>query len=517
MNTKKEPLALWAVSSIVFLLLFSVAAAFIYLQAASFRRSFLNHAQQHAVMVSEVIQLNARSALASQFSIENLLTGLLSNTARFLSFLDNLEPFSAEELAVLSKQNGLSGITILRPSKENVSGPDAWLPSNLPFLNKKNAALNHLPDDALYILSWQDTAAPGSIVMGFPDRQVSIMKERLGIGNLLKTIEAVPGIVYVKMEAIAGNDPPGCSKTPLILSYQGRDVAEACQKVDSSRLKVGLDAGYLTRSIRQLHLNFFLFSFLFAVTGLGLSWFLHRYQSSNIAKVRQYERKLAAQKEAAALGKSAAAIAHEIRNPLNSLSMGLQRLDLETEALDPEHKKLIHQMLEAIKRANTSVTSLLNYAGPKKPGFKETAIDTLVENILNLFSARCAEQHITITKLTKITPAIETDPEILAQVVENIVKNAVEAQPDGGFVHWGLFKDKEMILLTFKNNGCTVPPEKAHEIFDAYFTTRVDGTGLGMAIVKRAVASLGGSTALCIKEFGTIETTVRLPVNGKDL
>ncbi len=510
MEDADKPMPLWAVNSLVFIVLFMVAVAYFLWQGTHFKRAFLAHAGQHAILVSEVIKLNARGTVVSQSSIENLLTDLLKNSARFVAFLDNLEPFAREELTVLARQNGLAGIKITRPGKQTVSGPESWLSKSNLLPCRTAPSMEHLPDQSLYILSWPDEEAKGCIQLGFNDTRIAAIKERLGLDNILKTIHAVPGIAYIKMEKNLESSLME-SRSPAIKQYQGRRIAEARQKIGNNFLLVGVDAGYLATIMNRLRINFYLFSLCFAITGLGLSWFLHRYQAGNVVRVRQFERKIASQKEAASLGRSAAAIAHEIRNPLNSLGMGLQRLEIENQELTPEHKKLVDQMLQAVSRANASVTRLLHYATPGKPRLEPVCLHVLLEDILGLFFTRFKEQKIRMTQQVDFFDKIKTDPELLAQVFENIIRNAAQAQPYGGFFHYGITRDKTAVRLLFNNGGCTVPQKDALRILEPYFTTRTEGTGLGMTIVKKGIESLGGTIHLRVGNAKNLEIRISLP------
>ena len=114
---------------------------------------------------------------------------------------------------------------------------------------------------------------------------------------------------------------------------------------------------------------------------------LYRYQSNHLNEVKEFERRLSAERENASLGRAAAAIAHEIRNPLNTLGMGLQRLQLEGSEIAADHQRLIHLMLAAVGRANSSVQGLLKYARPRKPEKKPVRLDLIADNILQFYDS----------------------------------------------------------------------------------------------------------------------------------
>lgn len=515
-------------NALVFLTLFLVVALYFSWQIQWIKNSFLSHAQQHADMVSKIVRLNAAGTLEARQSIEDVLQSLLGSTARFVSYLDMIEPFSADELSAFTRENSLAGISIVRRSSSrelsDVHGPETWLQQISSFSLTsfpKKPLMTHLGREQLYILVWTEPHYPDYIVLGIKDDNIASITESLGLDNIIRTISTVPGIRYVKMTPRkngesdnAGEDDGNEPNSPVIIHGDGYDIAQAHENIRGMELKVGVDAGHLTDFIEHLTLRFYLFGFCLIVAGTLLSFLLHGYQASTLNRVKQFERELSAQRENATLGKSAAAIAHEIRNPLNSLSMGLQRLTMEDACSSRDHLKLIRQMSEAVQRANGSVTGLLNYARPRVPNMKTVVPKDLVIDIVNLYQPKCFRRKIEVDLDMDYHGTIETDADLMGQVVENIIKNAVEIQPDSGFLFCSVQKrtDQQELMLLFRNGNCPVSPEKAHMILEPYFTTRPDGTGLGMAIANNIVKALHGSIHIQVTEEREISTTILLPL-----
>lgn len=500
-NSKKQR-PLWVANAMVFMLLFMAVCAYFSWQIHVVKNSFLFNANQHADVVSKIVSLNASGTIEAEQSIENILQSLLENTARFVAYLDMVEPFSTEELTAFTRESGLAGISITRNGDNNIASvsvhaPENWLPNDFREESATTTSsidsfsescsqnltpyLKHLPQYHLYLLIWRGPDYPDCITLGIMDDKIAAITENLGLDNIIKAISTVPGIKNIK--------------------------------VKDMHINVDVDASQLGKSIRQLTIHFYIFSFFLIMAGIVLSFVLHRYQTAALDRVKQFERELAAQRENATLGKSAAAIAHEIRNPLNSLSMGLQRIALENGCESEAHRKLVRQMSEAVKRANSSVTGLLNYAKPRIPKIKLFIPETLLVDIFNLYQKRCLTQQIDVTLDIQYHGEIESDPELMGQVVENIIKNSVEAQPDVGFINISVtMTDDQYLVLLFKNGNCPVTPENAHKIFEPYFTTRPEGTGLGMAIVKNIIKTLDGEITVQITESREISTTIHLPL-----
>ena len=159
---------------------------------------------------------------------------------------------------------------------------------------------------------------------------------------------------------------------------------------------MGLDAAPFYRRIGRLWREFVIFGAALAGFGVFFSWLLYRYQNAHMAQVRGLDRKLARQREDAALGRAAAAITHEIRNPLNAIQMGLQRLGLEAENLDEEQQGLIRSMLEAVRRTDGIVADLKRFASPFAPRKRSVVLAEILENILALYRPTCAERGISL-------------------------------------------------------------------------------------------------------------------------
>jgi len=508
----RRGLPLWAANLFVFSLLFCVVTAYFLWQVHQAKEDFLSHVREHAILVAEVIQLSARGSVLSKQAAEEILESFLRNTARFVGYLDKVEPFTAEELTAFSQEAGLTGIGIHRGPGEYVEGPPEWLP-NHDSARSPAAGLRHLPKERLYLFSGADQGAPGRVMVGMSDAQVRTIQEHLGLDNVIRTLAGIPRIGYVRMKTVQGAGMGSPETTFVIMKEEGgRRVAEARVPMDGTEIAVALDAGYLDRSIGRLWRDFFIFSAALASLGIVLSLILYRRQAAHIAQVKEFDRQLALERENASLGRSAAAIAHEVRNPLNVLGMGLQRLLIEADELSDDHSHLVDLMLEAVKRANASVEGLLRYARPQRPLKKAMRLDLLVEDMLLLYAPRCEASGIAVSRQISFRRSIPGDPGLLGQVAENLLKNAIEAQPGGGAIHVEVSPGQDQgVCLKVTNKGFSLEPEAAERILEPYFTTKADGTGLGLTISRRIVEAHGGRMTVQVHEHGTVEISVWLP------
>jgi two-component system, NtrC family, sensor histidine kinase HydH len=512
MAENKQGLPLWLTNLLLFTLLTLSAVSYFFWQIHQAREDFLTHVRAHVQQVARVIQSGAGNAMASQTAAERLLETLLGNTARFVNYLNDIEPFTAEELSAFARESGLVGILITGSKGALVDGFPRPRPMGAS-LCKKKTSLEHGVEGGVYLFSWPRPDGPGCVVLGMRDKMIAALHENLGPGHVMKTVSQLPGIHSVRMES----PDPGKKLLPenpsvAFKTLENKDVAIARLPFQSGILSVGVNTGHLDHAIHRLWRDFFIFGAAFALLGICISLILYGNQSSHLAQVKSYERHISKEREDAALGRAAAAIAHEIRNPLNALGMGLQRLQLEGKELTPDHRHLVMLLTDAVGRADASVTGLLNYARPPMPNREPVRIDRLFQKILALYRYRLTELKILVDQRLNFKETISGDPELLGQVIENLLLNAMEAQPHGGFIHVTIGQNGKEAYLGIRNGGLTLPEEKANQILEPYFTTKAQGTGLGLTIAQRIVQAHKGRIDIAVPEPGALEITVYLPM-----
>jgi len=108
---------------------------------------------------------------------------------------------------------------------------------------------------------------------------------------------------------------------------------------------------------------------------------------------------------------------------------------------------------------------------------------------------------------------IAGDRGLLAQVFENLMKNSIEAQPGGGYIKIRITRKKKNVRLLFENRGFTLPSHEAEKILDPYFTTKIRGTGLGLAMVNKIIHLHGGNISIKVPETGVVRVEIMLPLS----
>jgi signal transduction histidine kinase len=503
--------AAWQGSLLLFGLLIGLVLVYFFIQLRHLEQTFLAHAREHARTLATVIRYNARGALLAQEGVAEVVETFLGNSARFIDYLDSVEPFSADELAEYAAETGLAGIRIFRGETDAVEGPAGWLPAAPQDCPKDPGRLVHRSKDHLFLLAWPRAEGAGCVVAGLPARPFERIQEEVGVPRLLSTLSHTAGVHYVEVRERGGGEP---EDEIAFVERSGLRVAEARFPLEGNLLAVGLDTRHFLVRTRQLWMEFALFSVILALAGGLFSWLLHRLQRAHVERVRRIERELARQREDAALGRSAAAIAHEIRNPLNAIGMSLQMLGMEDdERLSADSRELIDTMRHAVKRTNAIVENLRSFARPVEPRREPVSLNRVAGHIASLYRPACQAQAIDVRLAFDGEVTVSADRRMVEQVVENLVKNAVEAQPEGGFLTLRGAVYNGTAALTVENGGFSLSPKQARRILQPYFTTKTRGAGLGLAIAVRIAEAHGGNLSVESVSGGRIRIGLRLPVS----
>lgn len=348
---------------------------------------------------------------------------------------------------------------------------------------------------------------PGCIIIGVKAAHIEALHAQVGLPRLLKILSDLSAVQYIEIKK--GHAEKKSRKPEVVLL--NKKTAEVSLALGKDVLIIGLNTNPLSGRTRQLWNEFLVFSAVLIFLGIFFSWLLQYYQSTYMQKLRVFERELARQREDAALGRATATITHEIKNPLNAISMGLQRLQIEVEQhLNTEYQELVATMLKAVQRTNNIVTGLRRYIGPLKLHQQHIRLDLLINNILSLYHKKCEQVCINVSCEINYKGKISADADMLEQVLENLIKNAIEAQPEGGYLKVGVEQQGLEVAISIENKGLTLSAEQAGCIFEPYFTTKTRGTGLGLTIAKRIITAHQGRIEVQVPHAGLLRMIIYL-------
>lgn len=219
------------------------------------------------------------------------------------------------------------------------------------------------------------------------------------------------------------------------------------------------------------------------------------------------------------VGQLASGIAHEIRNPLNYISLAIDHLKSEIVPVcgdrSAELAELTDKIKEEVRRANYMVLNFMNYGRPLKLRRSLVPYSEILSKVLPLLDDRLAERRIRIElDIAAGLPPLWVDQELLRNCILNFVNNAAQAMNDGGVICLGATLDESggRVRLTFVDQGSGILQEDIAKIFQPYFTTKDVGVGLGLAITERIIKEHGGEILVESKPAEGTKFTVLLPL-----
>ena len=230
----------------------------------------------------------------------------------------------------------------------------------------------------------------------------------------------------------------------------------------------------------------------------------------DLSEQKQMEALVKRSERMAALGVMAAGIAHEVRNPLASISGAVQMLSVE-EDLDGEDRRLMEIVKRETERLNLLISDFLHYARPREPQPRKCSLKDLVEETVSVFQRSTDEGATQVNcDLDEVEAAV--DPDQIRQVLWNLLANAARAVDRTGQVQIHLkAQEGGAAVIEVADDGPGVPEELHSKIFEPFFTTREDGSGLGLATVGRIIEAHRGSIELVCPAGGGSRFIVRLP------
>lgn len=212
----------------------------------------------------------------------------------------------------------------------------------------------------------------------------------------------------------------------------------------------------------------------------------------------------------------AAGIAHEVRNPLNALQINLGILEQELSDVLPDRAHHVFEVLGKIagelRSLDEFVTEFLRFARPPRPNRQPVAVRPLLADLVNFIGPECARKAVSLSLAVAGGPeTVLADAFQLKHAVLNLVLNALQATPEGGTIVIAAGGGSRELEIAVRDNGEGMAEEVLPRVFDAFFSTREGGTGLGLPIARRIVEAHGGTLVLESREAEGTVATISLP------
>ena len=366
-------------------------------------------------------------------------------------------------------------------------------------------------------------AFPGVIVVHADAEYILNFKDEIGVQRQIEELGRQSDIDYVAL----------LDSSLKFVAHTDRGLVDQ-KETDPSILKVGADGQELSRIVeleagkreyqilKPMRMNGSALGFLkiglsldpvdiawrnslssMAVLGLailtvgifGMAVIFYN-QHSHTQQVKALEAEVAHRERLSAMGNMAATVAHEIRNPLNSVSMGLQRLKGEFQPTQDEeqYSRFIELMRGEVQRLNSIVEDFLSLARPLEIKPEAVRIDALLQEIAMFAEGDAKSANVQIRVVVPHDlPTARVDKNYFKQVLLNLVLNGMQSMPHGGSLTLEAKVSRGNMIVIVADTGEGIPEETLSRIFEPYFTTKTKGAGLGLSIARRIVEAHGGT------------------------
>lgn len=244
---------------------------------------------------------------------------------------------------------------------------------------------------------------------------------------------------------------------------------------------------------------------------ISKSDFFDRYARVNsilvirdITKQKLMEEQINRKEQLIAMGELASGVAHEIRNPLNTISTITQQLnkDFEPKENVGEYHLLANLVNKEIKRINKTVSDFLKFSRPEQISLNEFKLSDLINQIYDQYKSLLKEKSIIFNKSINWNGTVNWDRNQIQQVLINLMRNSIDSILSKGRINLDIKINKDIVELTFSDTGSGIPKNIFNKIFNIYYTTKPTGTGVGLSIVQRIIYEHNGTI-----EFESEENT----------
>jgi signal transduction histidine kinase len=294
------------------------------------------------------------------------------------------------------------------------------------------------------------------------------------------------------------------------ISHQGKSLLDIASPLYlggevAGVVRLGLDREGMDKIVVENRQNIFVFMTIVVLITILSMWLLYRNQNRHLAGIVEMERQLEKAERLSALGQLAAGVAHEIRNPLNAISMASQRLKREFIPADEEKNMEFHALAgvirDEIRRLNGIIEEFLTFSKSRRLELHDYPVTEVLQKIVNLIREEATSKGIILeTRFSDNLATIPMDVDKLQQAFLNFIKNAMESISGSGSIVMSVEPSgKDRIKVRISDTGCGMTPEEVERIFNPEYTTKEKGLGLGLPLAHEIVRGHGGEIRVLSK------------------
>jgi signal transduction histidine kinase len=539
------------------LLLLALIAAYIFSEARRFQQELLRQTEAQGLALANAMETGIRSAILGNSLLEELISQRLLDNARLIDQLLRFPPVDQKFIQEIAARNGLRKVELLdlhgQPLKtapalqrmEEMMARKREFQTE-EFLEKRHPMMTfmwgrrwNLPqaeggtppkgaekkfwEGSVFGVAIGASSFPGIIAVHADADYILNFRKEIEVQKQIDELGRQPEIEHVAWldkngKILAHTDSRLINQldkqAPIIaiqanqepfghIVEQGEgkrhyDVVKPITVNGSNMgvLEIGLSLKPMEVAWRRALTSMIVFGLAILVVGiLGMATIFYN-QQTHLQKVKSLEAEINRQERLSELGNLAATVAHEIRNPLNSVSMGLQRLKGEfTPTQDQDdYERFLDLMQAEVRRLNSIVEQFLSLARPLNLKVEPVSIETFLKDVTTLMSGDASSANVQIDlNVAPGLPSLQADPNYLKQLLLNLILNGVQAMPRGGALTIDARADKDFLRLTVSDHGTGMTAETLAHIFEPYFTTKPNGSGLGLSIARRIAEAHGGT------------------------
>jgi len=562
------------------LLLVILASLYVFFEAQRLKQEFLRQTEDKGAALAKAMEASVKNAIVGNALLEDLIEQRLLDNARLIDQLLLSRRVDQAFLKEVSAMNRLQKIDLLDP--EGQPWELSALPAMIAKKKEEEELLQHRQQMITYMWGkrwrlprekagnraaelpprvtgsefWKGSAIgvavgarsfPGIIAIHANADYILNFEKEIGVQRQIQELGRESETEFValldsNLNVVAHTDPGRIGqqeKEPLVLRAKG-DRQLLSQIVESSGgkrylevvkpvvldesnlgfLKIGLAVGSIEAAWRNSLRAMVILGIAIVAAGiLGMAAIFHN-QHSHLQEVKALEIEVLHRERLSTLGNMAATVAHEVRNPLNAISMGLQRLKVEFQPTDDQdqYSHLTELMLGEVHRLNSIVEQFLSLARPLDIKPEAFLVQDVLHELATLVEGEAQQSKVRIRVVAPLTlPPIKADREYLRQTLLNLILNGLQAMPEGGTLTLEANKSNGNILISVTDTGTGIAPENRTLIFEPYFTTKPKGSGLGLAITRRIIEAHGGTITVFSEAGQGCRFQIALPINRKEI
>jgi two-component system sensor histidine kinase HydH len=536
------------------LLLATLATLFSLSAALRTQQELRRQLEEKGGALAGALDISSRNAILSNALMEEMIAQRLLDNARLVDQLLLSRPPDPEWLQRISAANGLARIELLDPRGRPYEPPPRppMMPGMMmarPPATAAEAQERHAMRMYMWGRRWTSPPAEDEVPPAIRDRKfwegtvlgvavgarsfqgiiavhadahsVLDFSRTIGVQHQVEELGRQAGVASIALldrdlTVLAHSDPArvGARETDdtLRTALEHRRVLTRMVQKDGSAtvyevvkplalegsrsglLRIGLSTASMDRVWRADRLAVAaMAAVVLGLGALGMAAIFYT-QSRHLTHIRALEAEMARGERLATVGNLAAAVAHEIRNPLSAVSMGLQRLRAEFEPAErDEYRRMVDLVQGEVRRLNAIVEEFLSLARPIQLRPEPVGVAALLDEIRQLVEPQARQAGIVLEQaIPPSLPDIRADRDRIKQVLLNLALNAIEAMPTGGRLTLGAAASSAALTLVVTDTGSGIPPELLPRVFEPYVTTKTKGLGLGLAIARRMVEAHGG-------------------------